>query len=112
LHEPQSRVAGEERFDPVPAQPHVLERRRTSECGTVTCSAERGKEGTSQRNSSVANAPPAPWATTKAGTSTGLMPANVFVKERARRRAARSYRRPPGPTSARLETHRRTRPRD
>src|SRR5438034_10009583 len=52
-------------------------------CGTSTCPAVEGKFGASQRNTNVAVNAPAICATTNSGTSTGLMPVNVFVNERA-----------------------------
>ena len=42
--------------------------------------AVEGKLGTSQRNRNVAPIPPANWAATNRGTSTGRMPANVSLR--------------------------------
>src|SRR5439155_21835786 len=54
-----------------------------SGCGTSTWRAVAGRFGASQRNKNVALNAPATCATTNSGTSTGLMPVNVFVNERA-----------------------------
>lgn len=54
-----------------------------SECGTNTWLAVDGRSGASQRNKNVALRAPATCAITNSGTSTGLMPVNVLVKERA-----------------------------
>src|SRR5215475_5814826 len=49
----------------------------------MTCSAVRGRAGTSHRNSAVAVAAPMSWATMNSGASAGRMPAKVSVSVRA-----------------------------
>ena len=54
-----------------------------SDRGITTRSADRGSDGTSHRNRSVAAAAPASCAPMNPGTSAGRMPANVSVSARA-----------------------------
>ena len=49
----------------------------------MTSGATTGSAGTSQRNKSVDTAAPRSCATMNAGASTGRMPANVSLAERA-----------------------------
>jgi hypothetical protein len=52
-------------------------------CGTKTFDASFGKDGTSQRNRSVAAAAPHSWAAMNPGTFIGRIPAKVSLAHRA-----------------------------
>jgi len=52
-------------------------------CGTKTFDASFGKDGTNQRNRSVAAAAPHNWAAMNPGASGGRIPAKVSLAHRA-----------------------------
>jgi hypothetical protein len=55
----------------------------STQCSTSTLAALSGIEGTNHLKSSVAANAPASWAATNPPTSAGLIPAKVFVMDRA-----------------------------
>ena len=54
-----------------------------SSCGINIEDASAGSDGTSQRNKTVAEKAPSNWVMIKPGASAGLIPAKVFVTDRA-----------------------------
>jgi hypothetical protein len=54
-----------------------------SSCGINTEDASAGRDGTNQRNETVAEKAPSNWAMIKPGASAGLIPAKVLVTDRA-----------------------------